>query len=221
MSRKLLSLLISAVILSVLAFFLIKALIHKSFVPSLRENVVNREFDWKVPELPSGFTWKEESPNEEQLSRYSIVYDDRYLSPDKKIDSVNSSSQYRRSVIKVSGKIFKTEINDIDPNYSKAGADLYESYVKPILLENGWFLGRKYDSYFISGASESFKGSNNSYDYFGYVKINGYYLRTYVFYFETKTSGNNFSVEKCPCVTKMEIFISDPVYIRNFITDID
>lgn len=221
MSKKLILLIFLTIVLILLSIYLIRTSLLASFTRSLNFGVANREFDWQIPDLPPGYEWKEMSPSQEQIERYSVYYDDRYLNPTDSPDTAVPDSKINKSRMKISGKIYKTEISDSDKKYLDSGSNLFQSYLSPFLLSKGWFIGRKYDNYFIAGASKDPNDSDNTNNYHGFIKTNGYIVRSYVYYYKISSLGSAFGTNYCPCSVSMEIFISDPVDIRTFIPAIE
>ncbi|MBW6441473.1 hypothetical protein K0B04_01010 [Patescibacteria group bacterium] len=186
-------------ILVLAVIYIISRIIHGNVESRLNRGIANLDFDWKVPTLPNSYQWEERKPSEEEMNIFSIVYDDRYLNVDN--PTINN--------IQSDGKVYIAEIGKSVFQSDETGWELFDANFKKQLEDNNWLIGRKYDSYYISGVKGYSQDNDLTSSYQGYVKTNGYFVRTFIYYFEKGQES-----------TTLKVFISDNVDLRNHLTDI-
>jgi hypothetical protein len=208
----LVTILLAALFLGVL-FLLKKSSIRNSgsyFSGNTKEQST-QDYDWKIPELPQGYSWVQHTATEAEMQDGRMFFDNRnaIMSGKSKIVDVNGD-------ITTTGKLFTTYVTDKEVLYDEAGSTLDNKFGQS-LLTNGWVSAIDFGDYYIGGiAASGVQGSLS-----GYVKQDGYLIRTIVYGFTYDgnwVESDNAPIQlKCPCGVKMTIFVGDAVDLRNYI----
>lgn len=199
---------IPLLILLVVLFFGIFYYLTRFSIKNVSDQT-HQVFDWKVPELPQGYDWIQSNATDTEMEDNRMFFDDRYFVG-------NGSPPVSSGEMKVPGKIYKASVKDTDSAYNSAGFNL-NSKLDSILVKNGWEQGVQFGDYEIMGMAASGVQGNS----IGYVKLDGNLIRTFVYGYINDGNWIQSNDEpihlECPCVTKMTIFIGDPVDLRNYI----